>query len=169
VTFYCSDWWNPRNILVSVAGSATGFKPSASWIKMYKVTAVLACSCSHIEPNASGRTQEDDLTKSSCDLSRNWIYLLHSTHGICCVYPAGVHLFSVWQDRCLVVVSTHFSTNSLMTTRDSSVSIVMRCGLDGLSLIPGKAKFFSSSQGPDLLRGPASLLSNVYCGLFLRR
>jgi hypothetical protein len=45
-------------------------------------------------------------------------------------------------------------------------SSVMGYGLDGLCLIPGSAWFFSSPQGTDKFRGPPSLPSNEYCGLF---
>jgi hypothetical protein len=51
-------------------------------------------------------------------------------------------------------------------SRDSSVGIAMGYGLDGPDSIPGNAKMFSSSQRPDRLQGPPSLLSNGHRGLF---
>jgi hypothetical protein len=54
-------------------------------------------------------------------------------------------------------------------SRDGSVGIATVYGLDDRSSILGRGKRFTfSSQRPDRLRGPPSLLSNEYRGLFLQ-
>jgi hypothetical protein len=51
-----------------------------------------------------------------------------------------------------------------MRSQDTSVGIVMGYGLDGLGLIPGSERFFSSPPHPDRLWGPSIRLSNGYRG-----
>jgi hypothetical protein len=46
------------------------------------------------------------------------------------------------------------------------VGIATGYGLDGLGWIPGSARFFYSPRRSDRLRGPPSLLSKGYRGLF---
>jgi hypothetical protein len=61
--------------------------------------------------------------------------------------------------------------NSLITlvvvarSKDSSVSIVTDCGMDGRGLIPNRSKvFFSTPPHPDRSGAPTSLLSNGVLG-----
>jgi hypothetical protein len=51
-------------------------------------------------------------------------------------------------------------------SRDSSVGIATDHGQDGRGSNPDRVRSFSSPQRPDRLRGPTSLLSNGYRGLF---
>jgi hypothetical protein len=47
----------------------------------------------------------------------------------------------------------------IITSRDGSVGITLRYGLDGVRF-PAGTEFLSSPPHPDLLWGPSSLLSN---------
>jgi hypothetical protein len=67
---------------------------------------------------------------------------------------------------CHVLSVSFVCKQSGTTSRDSSVPTATSYGLDGPGLIPGRTRFFSSSQCPKRLRGPPSLLSNGYRGLF---
>jgi hypothetical protein len=59
----------------------------------------------------------------------------------------------------------------IITDRDSAVSVATGYVLDDRGVgvrVPVEGRFFSPPQRPDRLRGPPSLLSNGYRGIFPR-
>jgi hypothetical protein len=135
VAFACNDWENLRNILASLA-----FSPAGIQTEHLLNTNVQLGRYSSLLVQAHGtqrRTREDDLIKSSCDLSQNWISLLRSAHETRCLKARALPLFiCLASEKSAVSWSVPCTAMpSLPRSRRSSVG-----GLDGPGLIPGRFK-----------------------------
>jgi hypothetical protein len=76
-----------------------------------------------------------------------------------------ISLLHLWRSNKKHILLLHFKGN-----RDSLVGTATGYGLKGRVSIPDRGKnFFSTPQRPDRLRGPLSLLSSGYRGLFRLR